>query len=65
MGLSISNFKNTDLPPGILYIVYLYNQARRLRLEKLLYIGLSRSPSGLFKPLLDPGGRFKSETAVT
>jgi hypothetical protein len=27
-------------------------------------IGLSRSPNGFFKPLLDPGGRFRSGTAV-
>jgi hypothetical protein len=37
-----------------------YNHAHRLRLEKLLlfYIELSKSSSGYFKPLLDPGGRF-------
>jgi hypothetical protein len=42
------------------------NHARRLRLEKLFYIELSRSrsPNGFFKPLVDPGGRFRSE-AVT
>ena len=36
-----------------------YNQARRLRLEKLLYLELSisRSSNIIFKPLLDPGGR--------
>ena len=28
-------------------------------------IGLSRSPNRNFKPLLDPGGDFTSETAVT
>jgi hypothetical protein len=45
-----------------------YNHARRLRLEKLLHIGLSKSPSGYFKLLLDPGGRcggLRSEMAVT
>jgi hypothetical protein len=27
--------------------------------------GVSRSPNGFLKPLLDPGGGFTSETAVT
>jgi hypothetical protein len=40
----------------------LYNHARRLRLEKLSYLELSRSSSGFLKPLLDPGCGFKSET---
>ena len=31
---------------------------------KLLYIELSRSSNGYFKPLLDPGGGFTSETAA-
>jgi hypothetical protein len=44
---------------------YFYNHGHRLRLEKLLYIELSRSSSGYFKALLDPGGGFRSETAVT
>ena len=44
---------------------YVYNHARRLRLEKLLYIELSRSPNGFLKPLLDPDGGFIIETAVT
>jgi hypothetical protein len=51
-------------PPELFY-TYFYNHALRLRLEKLLYIGPSRSPNGYFKPLLDPGGGFRSETAVT
>jgi hypothetical protein len=45
--------------------VYFYNPARRrLRLEKLLCLELSRSGSsnGFFKQILDPGGRFASET---
>jgi hypothetical protein len=42
-----------------------YNHARRLRLKKLLHTELPRSPSGFFKPPLDPGGGFRSETAVT
>ena len=41
--------------------IFLYNHARRLRLEKY-YIELSRSPNEMFEPLLDPGGRFASET---
>ena len=36
--------------PGVFY-KYFYNYARRLRLEKLLYIELSRSSNGYFKPL--------------
>jgi hypothetical protein len=38
-------------PPGVLYMFLLYtarNRAHRTRLEKLLYIGLSRSPNGFF-----------------
>jgi hypothetical protein len=27
-------------------------------------MGLSRSSNGFFKPILDPGGRFASETAA-
>jgi hypothetical protein len=34
------------------------------RLEKLLCLELSRSPNGFFKALVDPGGGFRSETAV-
>jgi hypothetical protein len=30
------------------YYTYFYNHARRLRLEKLLYLELSRSPNGFF-----------------
>jgi hypothetical protein len=50
--------------PGVFY-TYFYNHAHRLRLEKLLYLELSRSPNGYFKPLLEPGGGFRSEMAVT
>jgi hypothetical protein len=50
-------------PPGVFY-KYFYNHAHRPRLEKLFYIELSRSSSGYFKPLLDPGGGFNSETAA-
>jgi hypothetical protein len=40
--------------------MFLDNHARRLRLEKLLYLELSRSPNGFFNPLPDPGGGFTS-----
>jgi hypothetical protein len=40
------------------------HHARRLHLEKLLHVGLSRSSNGHFKPLLDPGGGFTSETVA-
>ena len=33
-------------------------------LKKLLYLGISRSPNGFFKPLLDPGDSFTSKTAT-
>jgi hypothetical protein len=49
--------------PEVFY-TYFYNHARRLRLEKILYLELSRSPNGFFKALLDPGGRFASEAAA-
>ena len=54
---------NSSLTPGVFY-TYFYNRAHRPRLEKILYIELFRSSSGYFKPLLDPGGGFASETAV-
>jgi hypothetical protein len=41
-----------------LFYKYFYNHAHRLRLEKLLYLGPSRSSNGFFKPLLDPDGGF-------
>ena len=47
--------------PGLFY-TYSYNHARRLRLEKLLYLELPRSPNGFFLVLLDPGNR---RTAVS
>ena len=40
---------------------YVYNHARRPRLEKLLSTNFQRAFSS-FKPLLDPGGGFASET---
>ena len=56
MGLIIETY-------GVFY-TYFHNHAHRIRLEKLLYLELSRSPNGFFKALLDPGGGFTSETAV-
>jgi hypothetical protein len=50
--------------PTVFY-TYFYNHARRLRLEKTIIDGASRSSNGYFKPLLDPGGRFRNETTVT
>jgi hypothetical protein len=55
---------NSSWTPGVFY-KYFYNHACRLRLEKLLFIELSRSSNGFLKVLLDPGGGFRSETAVT
>jgi hypothetical protein len=49
--------------PGVFYTNF-YNHAHRPRLEKLLYLELSRSPNGFFKALLDPGGGLTSETAA-
>jgi hypothetical protein len=51
------------LTPQLFYTC-VYNQAHRFRLEKPLYLELPRSSNGIFKPLLDPGGRFISETAA-
>jgi hypothetical protein len=45
------------------FYTYSYIHAHRLRLEKLLYLGLSRTYNGFLKPLLDPDGGFNSETA--
>jgi hypothetical protein len=47
-----------------LFYTHFYNHAHRLRLEKLSHVELSRSSNGFFKPLLDPGNGFGSETAV-
>jgi hypothetical protein len=46
-----------------LFNTHFYTHAHRLRLEKLLYLGPSRSSNGFFKPLRDPVGDFASETA--
>jgi hypothetical protein len=62
-GLIYISELDSSWTPGAFYTCF-YNHAHRLHLEKLLYIGLSRSSSGYFKPLLDPGGGFTSETAV-
>jgi hypothetical protein len=42
--------------PGVFY-TYFYNHAHRLRLEKLLCLGLSRSPNGVF--LSTSGSRWR------
>jgi hypothetical protein len=59
--LHISGVDSFQTPQ--LFCTYFYNHAHRLRLEKLLYIELSRSSIGFLKPLLDPGDGFTSETA--
>ena len=61
-------FPSFKWAPGV-FCTYIYNHTHSPRLEKLLYTGLSRSPSGYFKQLLGPGGRFahdgfRSKTAV-
>jgi hypothetical protein len=61
-GTDISH-RHSSWTPGVFY-TYFYNRAHRLRLEKLLYLELSRSPNGNFKVLLDPGGGLTSETAA-
>ena len=43
--------------PGVFY-TYFYNHAHRI-------LEISRIFNGFFEPLLDPGGGFISETAVT
>jgi hypothetical protein len=52
-----------ELNPRGIY-KYFCNHARRLRIEKLLGLELSSSPNRFFKPLLEPGGGFTSETAA-
>jgi hypothetical protein len=47
--------QHSSLTPGA-FCTCFYNHAQRLRLEKLLYLELSRSPNGFFKPVMDPGG---------
>jgi hypothetical protein len=49
--------------PGVFY-TFFYNHAHRPRLEKLLYLELSGSSNGFFKPLPGPGGGFTLETAA-
>jgi hypothetical protein len=48
--------------PQLFYKCF-YNQAHRLRIEKLLYLELSRNSNGFLKPLPDPDGGFRSEMA--
>jgi hypothetical protein len=62
VGISVSP-RLSSWTPGAFY-THFYNHARRLRLEKLLCLELSRSSNGLLKPLLDPGGGFTSKTAA-
>jgi hypothetical protein len=50
-------------PFQVLY-KYFFNHVRRLRLEKLFYLELSRSSSGYLEPLLGPGGRGGRYVAV-
>jgi hypothetical protein len=64
LNISVACGVSSSSTSGVFYTRF-YNHAHCLRLEKLLYIELSRSPSGYFKPLLDPGGGFRSETALT
>jgi hypothetical protein len=65
-GIRLQDFspRHSSSTPGGLHTCF-YNHAHRLRLEKLLYLGFSRGSNGFLKPLLDPGGGFRSETAVT
>jgi hypothetical protein len=51
------NVESSPLGHGVFY-TYFYNHVHRLRLEKLLHLELSKSSSGYFKPLLDPGGGY-------
>jgi hypothetical protein len=56
-------------PCGVLYCIYFYNKPRPSpppwkTVIYILYIELPRSPSGYFKPLLNPGGGFRCETAI-
>jgi hypothetical protein len=55
--------RQSSWTPGVFY-TYFYNHARRLRLEKLINLELSRIPNGFLKVLLGPGGGFTSETAA-
>ena len=43
--MHVFQWTNSSYPPGVFY-TYFYNHAHRPCLEKLLYIELSRSPSG-------------------
>ena len=64
LGWQISPF-DSSWTPGV-FSTYFYNHARRLRLEKLLYLYIELSmikvPTDFFNPLLDPGEGFTSET---
>jgi hypothetical protein len=70
----VCQWLRSHLDPPPLFYTYFYSHARRLRLEKLSYLELSRSPNGisnhfwiqvvvsLLKP---PHGVLRIETAVT
>jgi hypothetical protein len=60
----ISSLDPISTPGVFCTCFYNHNHAHRLCLETLLYQELFRSPNGHFKPLLDSGGGFQSETAV-
>jgi hypothetical protein len=60
--LGVCQWLRKSFGPQLFY-TYCYNQVRRLRLEKLLYLELSSSSNGFLKPLLDPDDGFTSETA--
>jgi hypothetical protein len=51
-------------PPGYFTNIFITTPVAS-SLKKLLYLELSRSPNGFLKVLLDPGGGFRSGTAVT
>jgi hypothetical protein len=54
-----------ERPPGyFIHISITTPIASALKNEKLLYLELSRSLNGYFKPLPDPGGGSASETAA-
>ena len=58
--VAVINFspRLSSCTPGVFY-TYFYSHAHRLRLEKLLYIELSRSFSGYFRPLSGSRWRFQ------
>jgi hypothetical protein len=57
-----SNLDRRSTP--LVFCTCFYNHAHRLHLEKLLYLGFSRSSNGFFNHFLDPDTYFASETAA-